>query len=143
MNRISENIKSNIIVTVILLSLLFIAIEIQSYISTKNENNKKIAINELITVQEKIGLSQLFNISGYNLTNNDSYVNKFEDKVYGVIYEIRKQRPNNQKYFFCDVKEFTKISDLFERNINGNPTIKEIGFKIMQQNRENCFKNNK
>lgn len=142
MIKISE-IKRNIISVIISLSLLFIIIEVRSYMVTKHENNRNIAMNELITVQEKIGLSQLFNVSGYNLTNSGSFVNPFEEKVYGVIYEIRKQRPDNQRYFFCDVNEFTKISDLFERNINGNQTIKEIGFKIIKDNRENCFKNNK
>lgn len=77
------------------------------------------------------------------MMKNYSYVNKFEDKVYYLIYDMRTKKPNNLRYFFCDTNEFLKLTNLFENNIKGNETIKEIGLSIIKKNRENCFKNNK
>lgn len=139
MNKMSSNLKTNIIYIIMACILLFTFVQISGFRSEKDKENKSFVIENLITAQEKIGLSQLLNISGYHLTNNGMYVNKFEDKVYNLIYKMRKKRPENQRYFFCNLNEYKKITDLFENTINGNQTIKEIGFKIIKQNRENCF----
>jgi hypothetical protein len=140
MNKMSSNLKTNIIYVIMACILLFTFVQINGCRSEKDKENKSFVIENLITAQEKIGLSQLLNISGYHLTNNGMYVNKFEDKVYNFIYKTRKNKPTNPKYFFCDNNEFIKLTDLFERNINNNQTIKDLGFNIIRQNRENCFK---
>lgn len=140
MNKINPAIFKNIMYIVMACILLFTLVQISSCNSRKDEEKRLFVVENLITAQEKIGLSQLLNISGYNLTNNGMYVNEFEDKVYNFIFDIRKNKPVNPKYFFCDNNEFMKLTNLFERNINNNQTIKELGFKIIQQNRENCFK---
>lgn len=123
--------------------LLFTVSCLTSCDSKTNEEKKAFVIQNLITAQEQIGLSQLLNISGYHLTNNGMYVNRFEDKVYSFIYKERVKKPSNPRYFFCDVNEFVKISDLFKNNINNNTVIEEIGLKIIEQNRKKCFENKK
>lgn len=138
MNKTSP--KENIMYIIMACILLFTFIPISSYIAKKDKEKRSFVIENLITTQEKIGLSQLLNISGYHLTNNGMYVNEFEDKVYNFIYKTRKIKPDNPRYFFCDINEFIKFTDLFERNINNNQTIKDLGNKIILQNRENCFK---
>jgi hypothetical protein len=138
-NKFRLNIK-NIIYSSM---LLFTVSCLTSCDSKTNEEKKAFVIQNLITAQEQIGLSQLLNISGFHLTNNGMYVNRFEDKVYSFIYNNRVEKPTNPRYFFCDVKEFIKISDLFKDNINNNLTIEEIGLKIIEQNRKKCFEINK
>ena len=132
--------KLDIIFFSILAFILILALAISNNTKNKNEKKKTFTKQNLITVQEKIGLSQLLNISGYYLTNNGIYVNKFEEKLYLSIFNMRKEKPNNEKYFFCDVNEFIKISDLFKNNVNNNEVIKNMGNEIIKKNRENCFK---
>jgi hypothetical protein len=141
-NEASNKIKN--IVYFLIFSILLFAFSFLNACNSKTNEEKKAIVNQnLITAQEQIGLSQLLNISGYHLTNNGMYVNRFEDKVYSFIYDNRVEKPANPRYFFCDVKEFTKISDLFKNNINNNPTIEEIGLKIIERNRKKCFENKK
>lgn len=129
---------------IVYFSILLFTFSFLTACDSKTSEEKKAIVNQnLITAQEQIGLSQLLNISGYHLTNNGMYVNRFEDKVYSFIYDNRVEKPANPRYFFCDVKEFTKISDLFKNNINNNPTIEEIGLKIIEKNRRKCFENKK
>lgn len=138
-NKSKINIKNITYFSILLFTFSFL-----TACDSKTSEEKKAIVNKnLITAQEQIGLSQLLNISGYHLTNNGMYVNRFEDKVYSFIYNNRVEKPANPRYFFCDVKEFTKISDLFRNNINNNPTIEEIGLKIIEQNRKKCFENKK
>jgi hypothetical protein len=138
-----NNVRSKI-KNIVYFSILLFTFSCLTACDSKTSEEKKAIVNKnLITAQEQIGLSQLLNISGYHLTNNGMYVNRFEDKVYSFLYNNRVEKPTNPRYFFCDVKEFTKISDLFKNNINSNPTIEEIGLKIIEKNRRKCFENKK
>jgi len=133
------NIRNVIYSSILLFTFSFLT----SCDSKTNEEKKAFVMQNLITAQEQIGLSQLLTISGYHLTNNGMYVNRFEDKLYSFIYKERVKKPSNPRYFFCDVNEFTKISNLFKNNINQNTTIEEVGLKIIEQNRKKCFENKK
>lgn len=138
-NKFRSNIKNVTYFSI----LLFVFSCLTACDSKTNAEKKAFVIQNLITAQEQIGLSQLFNISGYYLTNNGMYVNYFEDRVYSLIYKERDKKPSNPRYFFCDVNEYIKISDLFKDNINRNALTEDLGLKIIDQNRRKCFQNAK